>query len=151
YLLHTAAHLEKRGLPVPRRLFASGWGAPDLGLYGRLNFVDLAEVDMVAEVDARCAALGQKLHPEFVEIVADIMLADLRVQRGYRAEEMPSRDIPVTVIGWTKDDVVPSDVVWPGWEDCASATFQEFEGDHWEFLRCPPALRELVEHEMTAL
>ncbi len=150
YLLQTAAHLEERGLPAPKRLFASGWGAPDRGLYGRLNFVDLAEVDMVAEIEARCTALGHRLHPEFVELAAETMLADLRVQRGYRAEALPSRDIPVSVIGWTEDSVVPPDFVWPGWEDCAAATFQVLEGDHWEFLRCPRALRDLVEHEMTA-
>ncbi|AWS48142.1 thioesterase [Streptosporangium sp. 'caverna'] len=150
YLLQTAAHLEERGLSAPRRLFASGWGAPDRGLYGRLNFVDLAEVDMVAEIEDRCTALGQRLHPEFVELVAEIMLADLRVQRGYRAEALPSRDIPVSVIGWTEDSVVPPNVVWPGWEECTAATFQILEGDHWEFLRCPQALRDLVEHEMTA-
>jgi surfactin synthase thioesterase subunit len=149
YLLQTAAHLQKCGLPAPRRLFASAWGAPDRGLYGALNFVDLDEVDLVAEIEERSTALGQRLHPEFVELAAETMLADLRAQRGYRAEALPSRDIPTVVIGWTLDTVVPPDVVWPGWEDCAAATFQLLEGDHWEFLRCPPALRDLVEREMT--
>ncbi|MEU7423732.1 thioesterase domain-containing protein [Streptomyces sp. NPDC040750] len=150
FLLQTAAHLERQGLPVPQRLFASGWGAPHKGLYGRLNFADLAEVDLVAEIEERCAALGYRLHAEFVEIAAETMLADLRVQRGYRAEALPSRDIPVSVIGWTEDRVVPQDAVWPGWEECADATFHVLEGDHWEFLRCPEALRDLVEHEMSA-
>ncbi|MFG3382231.1 thioesterase II family protein [Streptomyces sp. NPDC047999] len=149
FLLQTAAHLERRGLPAPRRLFASGWGAPHRGLYGRLNFVDLAEVDMVAEIEERCAALGQQMPREFVEIAADTMLADLRVQRGYRAEALPSRDVPVSVIGWTEDDVVPQAEVWPGWEDCATATFHVLEGDHWEFLRFPSALGDLVEQEMS--
>ncbi|MFJ9429426.1 thioesterase II family protein [Streptomyces sp. NPDC101490] len=151
FLLQTAAHLERRGLPLPRRLFASGWGAPQRGLYGRLNFADLAEVDLVAEIEERCAALGYQLHPEFVEIAAETMLADLRVQRGYRAEALPSRDVPVSVIGWTEDAVVPGDTVWPGWEERFAATFHVLDGDHWEFLRCPGALRDLVEREMSAV
>jgi surfactin synthase thioesterase subunit len=110
----------------------------------------VAEIDMVAEIEERCAALGYQLHPEFVEIAAETMLADLRVQRGYRAEALPSRDIPVSVIGWTEDSVVPQDVVWPGWEERTAATFHVLEGDHWEFLRCPRAMRDLIEHEMSA-
>lgn len=151
FLLQTAAHLERQGLPTPHRLFASGWGAPHRGLYGRLNFVDLAEVDLAAEIEERCAALDHTLPPEFVEFAVEAMLTDLRVQRGYRAEALPSRDIPVTVIGWTADNVVPQDDVWPGWEERAAATFHVLEGDHWEFLRCPRGLRDLVEHEMSAV
>jgi surfactin synthase thioesterase subunit len=150
YLLETAVHLERCGLPAPRRLFASGWGAPDRGLYGRLNFVDLAETDMVAEVEELAAALGVRPHPEFIELAAETMTADLLVQRGYRPSALPGRDVPVLVIGWTEDVVVPPDVVWPGWEECAAATFHLLPGDHWEFLRFPRALRDLIEHEMTA-
>lgn len=150
YLLQTAAHLEKCGLPVPKRLFASGWGAPDKGLYGRLNFVDLDEADMVAEMENLCAALGVRLHPQFLKLAAETMLADLRVQRSYRASALPSRDIPVSVIGWTEDNVVPAAIVRLGWTNRFAATFEMLEGDHWEFLRCPPALRDLVVREMTA-
>ncbi len=91
FLLQIAAHLEKQGLPTPRRLFASGWGAPHQGLYGRLNFVDLDEIDMTAEIEERCTALGYRLPPEFLEIAAETLLADVRLQRGYRAEALPSR------------------------------------------------------------
>jgi hypothetical protein len=87
-MLQTAAHLEKTGLPAPARLFAPSWGAPQRGLHGRLNFVDL-------------------------------------------------------------DEVVPAGEVWPGWQDCLDATFHLLEGDHWEFLRCPPSLLDLIEQEMT--
>ena len=149
FLLQTAAHLEKRSLPAPRRLFASGWGAPHRGLYGRLNFVDLTEIDLVAEIEDRCAALGYRMHPEFVEIAAETMLDDLRVQRDYRAEALPSSAVPVSVIGWTKDSVVPLDDVWPGWNDRTSATFHVLRGDHWEFLRFPRELGDLIEHEMS--
>ncbi|MFJ8865476.1 thioesterase II family protein [Streptomyces sp. NPDC102473] len=150
FLLQIAAHLEKQGLPAPRRVFASGWGAPHKGLYGKLNFVDLDEVDMVAEIEERCTALGYRLPPEYLEMSAEILLADVRLQRGYRAEALPSRNIPVSVIGWTEDAVVPQAEVWPGWNECASASYCALEGDHWEFLRFPQELRDLIEREMTA-
>jgi surfactin synthase thioesterase subunit len=149
FLLQTAAHLEQQGLPLPQRLFASGWGAPQAGLYGRLNFVDLKEIDLVAEIEERSLALGQRFPAQFMEIAAESMLIDLRVQRGYRAEALPSRNIPVSVIGWTRDDVVPQNLVWPGWEQVAAAEFHLLEGDHWEFLRCPQQLRNLIEQEMS--
>ena len=148
YVMQTAAHLESRGLPTPRRLFASGWGAPDRGLYGRLSFVDLDAIDMQAEIRTICAALGTPVHEEFVELAAETMIADLRVQRRYRADPLPGPTVPVSVIGWEADDVVPSEQVWPGWPEHLNATFHLIGGGHWEFLRCPPELRELIERQM---
>ena len=148
YLLQTAAHLQANGMPTPRRLFASGWGAPHRGLYGRLSFVDLDTIDMPAEIRAICAALGTPVHEEFVELAAETMIADLRVQRGYHADALPGPTVPVSVIGWTADDVVPAEQVWPGWSERLNATFHLIDGDHWEFLRCPAELRELIERQM---
>ncbi|MBP2329721.1 surfactin synthase thioesterase subunit [Kibdelosporangium banguiense] len=150
YLLQTAGHLEKAGLPIPLRLFASSWGAPDKGLYGPLNFVDLDTVDLIAEINALCHAMGRTIMPELAEIAAETMLADLQVQRGYRYDDTLPTSSRVCVIGWTKDEVVPVDQVWPGWQDCVDATSHVLEGDHWELLRCPPALVDLIEQEMTA-
>lgn len=150
YLLQTAGELEKRGLPLPHRLFASSWGAPDQGLYGPLNFVDLATVDLIAEITALCAAMGRSIDPELAEIAAETMLADLEVQRGYRYEDTAKTSSPVCVIGWTKDEVVPADRVRPGWERCVRASFHTLDGDHWELLRGPRQLLDLIEHEMGA-
>jgi surfactin synthase thioesterase subunit len=148
YLLQTAGHLEKIGLPVPHRLFASSWGAPDRGLYGPLNFVDLLTVDLVAEINKLCTAMGRSLEPELAEVAAETMLADLQVQRCYRFEDTAATSAPVCVIGWTRDDVVPAETVGPGWERCARATLHILDGDHWELLRCPPTLLHLIEREM---
>ncbi|HET9896839.1 MAG TPA: thioesterase domain-containing protein [Streptosporangiaceae bacterium] len=150
YLLQIAGQLEEQGLPLPHRLFASSWGPPDQGLYGRLNFVELETVDLVAEINALCTAMGRSIAPEMAEIAAETMRADLRVQRQYRYEDAPVTTAPVCVIGWTRDDVVPAEQVWPGWQRCALAHGHVLDGDHWELLRCPLALRELIIAEMAA-
>jgi surfactin synthase thioesterase subunit len=150
YILQTAGQLEKENLPVPHRLFASSWGAPDRGLYGELNFVDLETVDLVAEINALCAAMGRSIELELAEIAAETMLADLEVQRRYRYEDTASTSAEVCVIGWAKDEVVPVDRVWPGWQRCARARLHTLDGDHWELLRCPRELLDLIEHEMGA-
>lgn len=149
YLLQTAGELEKQGLPLPRRLFASSWGAPDQGLYGPLNFVDLETVDLVAEINALCAAMGRSIEPELAEIAAETMKADLVVQRGYRYADTARTSAPVSVICWTKDEVVPARMVWDGWQRCADASRHIIEGDHWELLRGPAELLDLIEREMT--
>lgn len=150
YLLQTAGHLEKQGLPLPHRLFASSWGAPDAGLYGPLNFVDLSTVDLIAEINALCAAMDRSIAPELAEIAAETMLADLEVQRGYRYADTPTTSAPVCVIGWSRDVIVPPDTVHPGWERCVKAKLHTLDGDHWELLRCPSALVDLIEREMGA-
>ena len=149
YLLQTAGELEKQGLPLPSRLFASSWGAPDGGLYGPLNFVDLETVDLVAEINALCAAMGRSIAPELAEIAAETMQADLAVQRDYRYENTTRTSAPVSVIGWTKDEVVPAEQAWAGWQRCAEASWHVLEGDHWELLRGPTELLDLIEREMT--
>lgn len=150
YLLQTAGHLEATGGPRPARLYASSWGAPDRGLYGRLNFVDLATVDLVAEINELCAAMGRTILPELAEIAAETMLVDLQVQRGYRYADTAPTSAPVTVIGWTRDEVVPAQQAWDGWDRCVDASRQVLDGDHWELLRGPQALLDLIQAEMTA-
>ncbi|XKK38561.1 thioesterase domain-containing protein [Nocardiopsis sp. ARC36] len=148
YMLQTVLRLQELGLPLPRRLFASSWGAPHRGLYGSLNFVDLDRVDMVSEVQRISGQMGRPLPRELAELAAETMLADLRVQRGYRYSGTPRVPVPVTVIGWSDDDVVPAEQVWDGWTECADASYHPLEGDHGAFLRCPESLRELVSGQM---
>lgn len=152
YMVETVLRLEALGLPLPRRLFASSWGAPHRGLYGRLNTLDLDQIDIVGEL--QCIAVqrfGSALPIALVDIAAETLMFDLRVQREYRYGGRPRIPCPVVVIGWTRDAVVPASVTWPGgWDECSDAEFRELDGDHWEFLKCPPALRELLEQEMQA-
>lgn len=149
YQLATTRRLQELGLPLPRRLFASSWGAPHRGLYGRLNFVDLETVDMVAEIEDVARVLGRPVAPELAELAAEFLADDLRVQRRFHYDGKDPVGVPVTVLGWTEDDVVPADGLFAGWTECADATFHLLPGDHGEFLRCPDALLRLIDTEMT--
>jgi surfactin synthase thioesterase subunit len=150
FMLETAFMLSELGLPTPRRLFASSWGAPQRGLYGPLSFVDLDEHDWVGEIQNMSRTrFGAELPEDLADVAAEALELDMRVQRTFRYSGQPPVPCPAVVIGWSADAIVPSEVVWPGWEECADASFVLLEGDHWEFLRCPSALLELIATEMS--
>ncbi|HEX3786033.1 MAG TPA: thioesterase domain-containing protein [Pseudonocardiaceae bacterium] len=150
YMLETTLHLAELGLPLPRRLFASSWGAPHKGLYGRLNFVDLDQLDIIAEIQQITQLrLGSPLPTDLVELAAETLMFDLRALRGYRYDGNPPVPCPTVVLGWTEDDIVPPEEVWPSaWDECSNASYHLLQGDHWEFLRCSPKLRAIIETEM---
>ena len=144
YAVQTLLHLDAAGLPLPRYVLLSSWGAPHRGLYGRLNHVDLASLDVRAEVSAIARGMGRSLPPDLAEIVADALREDLEIQRGYRYEPGRPLPCPIQVVAWTADDVVPPGEVRPGWEECGAVRYTELDGDHRAFLLCPPSLRQLV-------
>ncbi|HTF07826.1 MAG TPA: thioesterase domain-containing protein [Asanoa sp.] len=144
FALDTIDELARRGLPLPTRLIASSWGAPQRGLYGRLNFVDLAAVDLVAETTALFGRAGVPMRTDFAELAAQVLRTDLEVQRGYRFAAGRRVPCPVTVVAWTDDDVVPPEVVAPGWDECADVTAETLDGRHLDFLHCPDVLRDAL-------
>jgi len=150
YALDTIAELDRRGLPLPTRLIASSWGAPDAGLYGPLNFADLATVDLVAETMSLFGRAGAPIRRDFAELAAGVLRTDLEVQRGYRFEPGRRVPVPVTVVAWTRDDVVPPELVAPGWQRCAEVTHELLDGAHLDFLHCPDVLRESLPRWLSA-
>ncbi|ASW54307.1 thioesterase II family protein [Plantactinospora sp. KBS50] len=151
FALDTIDELNRRGLRLPERLIASSWGAPQRGLYGRLNFVDLETVDLVAEVSALFARAGAAMRPDMAELLARVLRTDLEVQRGYRFDPDRRIPLPVTVVAWTDDAVVPPDLVTPGWSECAEqVTHELLIGEHLDFLRCPDVLREALRRWLSA-
>lgn len=150
YALDTIAELARRGLPLPTRLVASSWGAPQHGLYGRLNFVDLATADLVAEVKALFGRAGAPIRDDFAELSARVLRLDLEVQRGYRFAADRRVPVPVTLVGWTRDEVVPAAVVEAGWAECADVTYHLLAGEHLDFLHCPDVLHDALRRWLTA-
>ena len=146
--LATTLALADRGMALPTRVFASGWGAPHRQLYGRLNFVDLATVDLAAEVAELFARLGVPVREDFVDIAADILRTDLEMHRPYRYD--PARRLPVqgTVIGWSADDVVPAEQTCTGWEEIADVRYELLTGEHFAFTRYPEPLAELLTRDL---
>ncbi|MDH2427096.1 thioesterase domain-containing protein [Sphaerisporangium sp. TRM90804] len=145
YALETTRYLAEHGDPLPLWILASSWGAPDNGLYGRLNFVDLDGHDFVAEIVSMAGQMGSTLLPEMASLGAEILRHDQVVQRPYRYPPGHLIEVPVTVIGWTHDEVVPPGEVFPGWERVAGRLERHtLPGSHFEFLRCPEELQELI-------
>jgi surfactin synthase thioesterase subunit len=142
FALDTIAELARRDLRLPVRLIASSWGAPQRGLYGRLNFVDLATVDLVAETAALFSRAGAPPRSDFAEMAARVLRTDLEVQRGYRFEPGRCVPCPVTVVAWTDDEVVRPDLVAPGWDESADVTCELLTGEHLDYLRCTEVLRD---------
>lgn len=149
--LSTTLALQDRGMPLPVRVFASGWGAPHQGLYGRLNFIDLATADLGAEVSALFARMGVPVRDDFVEVAADILRVDLELHRPHRYDPARFLPVPATVIGWTEDDVVPVEEVCRGWEECAETSYQVLAGEHFAFTRCPPHLVDLLTRHLAGV
>jgi surfactin synthase thioesterase subunit len=143
--LETAFAMRARGLPGPRHLIASSWGAPRGGPYGRLAFLDLERADLSAEVTAQCAALGIGISPDLAAIGARVLSHDLAANQAYRYEHAEPIPCPVTVVGWSEDDVVPPELTLTGWEDTACVRYRLLEGGHFDLLRCPPSLRQVLQ------
>lgn len=142
--LSTLLELADRGLPLPQRIYASGWGPPHRGLYGRLNFIDLATADLDAEVTVLFEQMGVPVRSDFVEIAAGVLRVDLELHRPHRYDAGRRIPAPVTVIGWTRDHVVPADVVCQGWEEVGDVTYEVLEGEHFEFTKCPTDLAKVL-------
>ncbi|MEU5849314.1 thioesterase II family protein [Saccharopolyspora shandongensis] len=147
--LSTTLALQDRGMPLPARIFASGWGPPHERLYGRLNFVDLATADLGAEVGALFDKLGVPVREDFVEVAAQVLRVDLELHRPHLHDATRFLPAPVTVLGWTDDDVVPPAEVCRGWEEVAETRYEVLDGEHFAFTRCPPHLVDLLTRDMT--
>ena len=145
--LATTLALQDKGMPLPAHVFASGWGPPHEGLYGRLNFVDLVTADLGAEVRDLFRRLGAPVREDFVEVAADILRVDLELHRPHRFDASRFLPAPVTVIGWTGDDVVPPAQVCRGWEQVAEVRYEVLDGEHFAFTTCPPSLVDLLTHD----
>ena len=150
-MTRTALAVVDRELPPPVRLFASSWGAPQCGPFGRVRLLDLDPAEVDAEVDAiSVARTGTPLVAELRDLAAETLTADLRMLRGHWHDETRPLPVRTVVIGWERDDVVPPSVVWPsGWAAHPGTVYHLLPGDHWAFLRCPPVLADVVATEMT--
>jgi surfactin synthase thioesterase subunit len=142
--LETILRLEDLGLPLPRRLFASSWGAPHRGLYGPLMVVDVDTYDFEREVREQATRVGVPIPTDLAAIGARVLRADLIALLPWLYPATRFLPVPVTVLAWSRDEVVPPEQAVPGWEECAAVTSKVLDGDHLEFVQCPPALREVI-------
>jgi surfactin synthase thioesterase subunit len=144
YMLETTFMLQAAGAPLASWIMASSWGAPQNGLYGPLNFVELQTYDFTADVTAMAAKAGMTLAPEMVDAAAELSRFDIAVQRDYEYPGGSRIPVPVSVVGWSDDDVVPPETALAHWEEVATVRYSLLAGAHNSYLECPAPLQELM-------
>lgn len=144
YMLETLFALEAAAEPSASWMIASSWGAPQNGLYGRLNFVDLETHDFGAEVADTAGKMGVTLAPELVNAAAELFRFDLVIQRGYEYPRGRVIPVPVCAVGWSDDGVVEPAVAVADWGEVARVRGKVLEGGHNRYLECPAELQGLI-------
>ncbi|MEU3313852.1 alpha/beta fold hydrolase [Streptomyces sp. NPDC006662] len=101
----TARRLERAGLPVPRRLFASGRGAPHTRSGAHYRAYD--DADVLAEV-RRLSGTDESLlaNPEILEMVLPALRADYRAVGTYVWSGGAPLSVPVTALTGDDDPMV---------------------------------------------
>ncbi len=146
--LQTIVRLADLGLPLPSRLFASSWGAPHRGLYGPLMVVDMDSFDFEREVREQAARASAPITDDLVVLAARVLRADLASLRKWLYDAKCFLPVPATVIGWTRDEIVPPSEGLHSWEEVAKVSYELIEGDHLAFVGCPPGLCALIERDL---
>ncbi|MFH7598593.1 alpha/beta fold hydrolase [Streptomyces racemochromogenes] len=101
----TARRLERAALPAPRRLFASGRGAPHTR--SGAHYRDYGDADVLAEV-RRLSGTDQRLldNPEILEMVLPALRADYRAVGTYTWSGGGPLATPVTALTGDSDPMV---------------------------------------------
>jgi surfactin synthase thioesterase subunit len=81
-------------------------------------------------------------------VAAGILRADLELHRPHLYDASRFLPVPVTVVGWTDDDVVTVAEVCDGWEECAEVRYVVLDGEHFAFTRCPRELVDLLVRDL---
>jgi surfactin synthase thioesterase subunit len=132
------AQLQRAGLARPAHLFVSSQVAPQDGPFTG-GFFDLDDAALAEELKKMIVALGGQPHPELLSIYADVMRADIEVQRRYVVPSPLRLSCPITAVGWTDDDQVSAGQM-TGWSECGDTVFEVFTGHHERFIEAPPEL-----------
>lgn len=134
-----AIHLERTGRPTPTRLFVSSQLPPQDDMIARM--LAMTESELAEELEKVVRDMGQKPHPELMEIYLGILSADLDMIKRYEPSEPTSMPCPVTAIGWRDDtEVTPEQMA--GWSACPDTTFVTLEGAHDRFIAAPSELMD---------
>lgn len=137
----TLLQIEERGLPAPARTFVSSQVAPQDGPYGR--FLVLGADELRAELVKLLAALGsEEPRPDLLDLVLEVMDADLDANRAYAKPAIPVSS-PLTVIGWDDDVEVPHERM-AGWSAWSATEKHVLSGTHYTFLAAPQRLQDVL-------
>lgn len=145
--VEAARQLAAAGLPLPRRVFVSAQVAPHDGPYGSLLDVDRAGlrrklVDLIT-------MMGGTPSDALLDLGLDLLVRDVEANKRYVVPAPLDLPCGVTAIAWNADREIPLSLMG-GWhavtEDCRLVLL---EGEHFDFLTAPAALRDLIARDLT--
>ncbi|TQN28384.1 surfactin synthase thioesterase subunit [Haloactinospora alba] len=145
----TALWAAEHGPRPPDRCFVSSQVAPQDGPYGR--FLGLAPAELRAELLDLLASMGaHEPSGDMVDLVMEVLQADLETNRRYRREQPARVPFPLTVLGWRDDAEIPP-ALTRGWAEWGDVGERLLEGTHHTFLRAPEALRNVLRSDLTGV
>ncbi|MDG4765804.1 thioesterase domain-containing protein [Solwaraspora sp. WMMD406] len=135
----TALHLHRSGARPPVRLFVSSQVAPHDGPHGR--FLTMTDGELAEELASLVRAMGGEPNAAYLDMWLDVLRADVAANRRYRLERPRRLPVAITVIGWSDDREVPTDLMdgWSSYSD--QVRYVTLSGGHHSFLSAPLALR----------
>ncbi|MFE3328102.1 thioesterase II family protein [Streptomyces sp. NPDC059176] len=130
-----AVVLHREGLPMPRRLFCSSQVAPHEGPYG--SYLTMTDNELRAEL---VALSDSKLDATVLDVVTEVLRADVEANKAYRPTEPVLLDTAITTIGWSTDQEVAPELMG-GWDQYSERIHRVvLPGVHHTFLDAPAAL-----------
>lgn len=142
----TVLRFEERGFRSATRCFVSSQVAPQDGPYGR--FLGMSSVQLRGELAALLAAMGSAHPPaDLLDMVLEVLEADLDANRAYRRKTVTRTSTPVTAIGWDSDTEVPRELM-TGWDSWSVTDRVIFPGDHYSFLKAPSLLLDRLRRDL---
>jgi medium-chain acyl-[acyl-carrier-protein] hydrolase len=144
--------LRRRGLPLPRVLFASGSEAA-VSRNKLPPLSGLGQDDFIRELSARYGGVPRQVleQPELLELVIPILRADLKMSEAYVYREEPPLPVRICAFGGTEDPHV-SEASLDVWRKETSSGFsmQMFPGGHFFINEVTAQVLQAIRNELAA-
>lgn len=152
----TVAHeltrrLRAAGKPLPRHLFLSGRGAPQLPSTKRPIHA-LPEEEFLAAMREFNGTPSEILeHKELMELLLPVIRADFEALETWQYLEETLCNVPISAFGGIADNGVPLEHL-DAWAACTSARFKRhvFPGDHFFLHQHFPAMLNIVSRALAS-
>jgi surfactin synthase thioesterase subunit len=132
------------GLRPPDAFIASSQVVPHRGPFGRFLGLTVQELDDEIRTLLSRASGGGALRDEIIEIVRDVLVADLEANRRYSKAAPALLASKIVAVGWNRDVEVPAEHM-AAWSECADEVeVALLDGDHYTFLEAPEPLIDLI-------
>jgi medium-chain acyl-[acyl-carrier-protein] hydrolase len=141
--------LRRRGLPAPRRLFMSAFGAADLPPR-RERLARLPEAAMLARLREMAGSSSTLLDPEVLQVMLPMMRADFTACEEYVFAAEAPLDVPITAFCAVDDPEVDLSEMVEWWRHTtAGSAVHTFEGGHLYLREHAPRLLKIIAAEFS--